>query len=50
MAIDLSWDICARFAQEDFPKEFYDDWITVAEDESRVFITFPIYFASITQC
>lgn len=36
VAIDLSWDIIARFASEDLPREFFDDWVTVAEDEARV--------------
>ncbi len=44
-AIDLSWDIIARFthfsdqhaSKEDFsiPKAFYDDWTKVADDEAK---------------
>eukprot|EP01130_Rhizamoeba_saxonica_P014425 TRINITY_DN6301_c0_g1_i1.p1 TRINITY_DN6301_c0_g1~~TRINITY_DN6301_c0_g1_i1.p1 ORF type:complete len:279 (-),score=50.72 TRINITY_DN6301_c0_g1_i1:851-1687(-) len=35
VAIDLSWDIIARFQNENFPREFYDDWVKVAEDEAK---------------
>ena len=43
-AIDLSWDILGRFAfyhyGDDFilPKEFFDDWIKVADDEAKHFL------------
>jgi uncharacterized ferritin-like protein (DUF455 family) len=37
VAIDLAWDIIARFATDDTPRDFYSDWIKVAEDESRHF-------------
>ncbi|CAA7617334.1 conserved hypothetical protein [Candidatus Terasakiella magnetica] len=33
-AIDLGWDIVARFVAEDMPKAFYDDWVRVARDEA----------------
>ncbi len=36
-AIDLAWDIVARFPNEKMPKEFYDDWVNVATDEARHF-------------
>jgi uncharacterized ferritin-like protein (DUF455 family) len=37
-AIDLAWDIIARFAaSEDLPREFCDDWVGVADDEARHF-------------
>ncbi|KAF0852522.1 conserved mitochondrial Ferritin_like domain-containing protein [Andalucia godoyi] len=37
-AIDLSWDIIARFAHiENLPEDFFQDWLKVAEDESRHF-------------
>ncbi|XP_071734618.1 uncharacterized protein [Rutidosis leptorrhynchoides] len=37
-AIDLSWDIIARFGkQESMPKEFFDDFVRVAQDEGRHF-------------
>ncbi len=41
-AIDLSWDIIARFANTEFsdktklPKEFIDDFVKVATDEAKV--------------
>lgn len=39
-AVDLAWDIVARFAAhteggERLPRAFFDDWIGVAEDEAR---------------
>ncbi|XP_057451569.1 uncharacterized protein LOC130743364 [Lotus japonicus] len=37
-AIDLSWDIIARFGkQEAMPKEFFTDFVKVAQDEGRHF-------------
>ncbi|XP_077234491.1 3-oxoacyl-acyl-carrier synthase-like protein (Protein of unknown function DUF455) isoform X2 [Tasmannia lanceolata] len=37
-AIDLSWDIIARFGkQESMPKEFFTDFVKVAQDEGRHF-------------
>ncbi|TAN60205.1 MAG: ferritin-like domain-containing protein [Magnetospirillum sp.] len=36
-AIDLGWDIVARFVHEDLPRTFYDDWVRVALDEARHF-------------
>ncbi|XP_072969953.1 uncharacterized protein [Typha angustifolia] len=37
-AIDLSWDIIARFGrQESMPREFFTDFVKVAEDEGRHF-------------
>nr|XP_043631878.1 uncharacterized protein HI_0077 [Erigeron canadensis] len=37
-AIDLSWDIIARFGkQELMPREFFDDFVRVAQDEGRHF-------------
>jgi uncharacterized ferritin-like protein (DUF455 family) len=36
-AIDLGWDIVARFSDHDLPKAFFDDWVTVAEEEARHF-------------
>ena len=37
-AIDLAWDIAARFTHEDLPKAFFDDWVRVADDEARHFL------------
>lgn len=36
-AIDLAWDMIVRFSYENFPKDYYDDWVQVAEDEARHF-------------
>jgi uncharacterized ferritin-like protein (DUF455 family) len=35
-AIDLAWDIAARFPGQ--PRAFYDDWIAVGDDEARHFM------------
>lgn len=34
-AIDLAWDIVGRFTHEALPREFFDDWVAVANDEAR---------------
>ena len=36
-AVDLSWDIIARFEEPDMPRAFYDDWVGVALDEAEHF-------------
>jgi uncharacterized ferritin-like protein (DUF455 family) len=36
-AIDLAWDILARFTATPMPKGFTDDWVQVADDEARHF-------------
>jgi len=38
-AIDLAWDLVARFSNgpDPLPSEFFDDWIQVADDETRHF-------------
>ena len=36
-AIDLAWDIVARFTAEAPPHAFFDDWVGVAADEARHF-------------
>jgi uncharacterized ferritin-like protein (DUF455 family) len=33
-AIDLAWDLIARFAAADLPRAFFDDWVAVAEQEA----------------
>jgi uncharacterized ferritin-like protein (DUF455 family) len=33
-AIDLAWDIIARFSRERLPRTFYDDWADVAAQEA----------------
>ena len=37
-AIDLAWDLIARFSDQDLPRLFYDDWVSVAADEGRHFM------------
>ena len=36
-AIDLAWDLVARFAGTGLPREFFDDWVGVAAEEARHF-------------
>jgi len=33
-AIDLAWDLIARFAAENPPRAFFDDWVAVADEEA----------------
>lgn len=37
-AIDLSWDIIARYTHDGLPIAFYTDWMKVADDESKHFL------------
>ncbi|HEX7966864.1 MAG TPA: ferritin-like domain-containing protein [Stellaceae bacterium] len=34
-AIDLAWDLVARFAAASLPRDFYDDWVGVAVEEAK---------------
>ncbi|MBR9765659.1 MAG: ferritin-like domain-containing protein [Rhodobacteraceae bacterium] len=36
-AVDLHWDIIARFPHVAFPPGFYDDWVKAADEESKHF-------------
>ena len=36
-AIDLAWDLVARFSDDGLPREFYDDWLGVAAEEATHF-------------
>ena len=36
-AIDLAWDIVARFAGADLPRGFFEDWVGVAAEEAEHF-------------
>jgi uncharacterized ferritin-like protein (DUF455 family) len=36
-AVDLAWDIIARFAGCNLPRAFYDDWVLVADEEAKHF-------------
>ena len=35
--IDLAWDLIARFAGEELPRAFFDDWVEVAAEEAYHF-------------
>ncbi len=36
-AVDLHWDIIARFSHIALPMGFFDDWVSAADDESKHF-------------
>ncbi|UYV35846.1 ferritin-like domain-containing protein [Rhodobacteraceae bacterium D3-12] len=36
-AVDLHWDIIARFSDIDMPLGYYDDWVKAADEESKHF-------------
>lgn len=36
-AVDLHWDILARFTGHPMPMGFYDDWVKAADDEAKHF-------------
>jgi len=36
-AIDLAWDLVARFSREALPRAFFDDWVGVASEEALHF-------------
>jgi len=36
-AVDLHWDIIARFGHIEMPMGFYDDWVKAADEESKHF-------------
>jgi uncharacterized ferritin-like protein (DUF455 family) len=36
-AIDLAWDLIARFGTPQMPRDFFDDWVTVADEEALHF-------------
>jgi uncharacterized ferritin-like protein (DUF455 family) len=36
-AIDLAWDMVARFAACDLPRAFFDDWVRVGDEEAKHF-------------
>lgn len=37
-AIDLHWDVIARYRDVTFPRGFYDDWAKAADEESKHFL------------
>ncbi|WP_120502488.1 ferritin-like domain-containing protein [Roseovarius sp. EL26] len=36
-AVDLHWDIIARFSETPMPMGYYDDWVKAADEESKHF-------------
>ncbi|MCR9212603.1 MAG: ferritin-like domain-containing protein [Proteobacteria bacterium] len=34
-AIDLAWDMVARFGDQKLPSSFYDDWVRVGDEEAK---------------
>ncbi len=36
-AVDLHWDIIARFSHQPMPAGFYDDWVKAADEEAKHF-------------
>lgn len=36
-AIDLAWDMIARFAEPSLPRTFHDDWVRVGDEEAKHF-------------
>ncbi|WP_055664139.1 ferritin-like domain-containing protein [Jannaschia seosinensis] len=36
-AVDLHWDVIARFTDTPLPMGFYDDWVQAADDEAKHF-------------
>ncbi|WP_321504166.1 ferritin-like domain-containing protein [Breoghania sp.] len=36
-AVDLTWDLVARFAGETMPRSFFDDWVQVGLEEAKHF-------------
>jgi uncharacterized ferritin-like protein (DUF455 family) len=36
-AIDLAWDLIARFGTAEMPRAFFDDWVKVADEEALHF-------------
>ncbi|MGM0561539.1 MAG: ferritin-like domain-containing protein [Pseudomonadota bacterium] len=37
-AVDLAWDIIARFTDQELPHTFYDDWDRIADEEAKHFL------------
>lgn len=47
-AIDLAWDLIARFAANDLPQEFFDQWVAVAAEEGLHFLLIEDRLASLS--
>ena len=49
-AIDLAWDIVARFTSHNLPTDFYNDWVEVADEEAKHFQALVQRLTSWTSC
>jgi uncharacterized ferritin-like protein (DUF455 family) len=49
-AIDLAWDLVARFAGEGLPRLFFDDWVEVAAEEACHFELLTARLAELGAC
>lgn len=49
-AIDLAWDIIARFAGIGLPREFFDDWAGVAAEEASHYLLLSARLADFGSC
>src|SRR3984893_7562532 len=49
-AIDLAWDIVARFSREPLPRGFFDDWVGVAAQEAVHFELLVLRLADFGAC
>jgi len=49
-AINLAWNIIARFRNSDLPLAFYDDWVNVANDEAKHFSMLTNYLNQNNAC
>jgi uncharacterized ferritin-like protein (DUF455 family) len=45
-AVDLAWDIIARFTAHDLPRAFFDDWVDVAEEEAEHYARLAAHLAA----
>ena len=46
-AIDLAWDVIARFGAPDLPRAFFDDWVEVAAEEAEHFVLLSVRLAAL---
>jgi uncharacterized ferritin-like protein (DUF455 family) len=49
-AVDLAWDIIGRFTHGALPRAFFDDWVAVADDETRHFELLSARLAALGAC
>jgi len=49
-AIDLAWDLIARFGGEALPRAFHDEWVDVAAEEAKHFALLAERLASLGHC